>query len=147
MRCVWTQAITNLLAALNVGGSPAVAYRARFEAVSADETAFNAFPHKIDCLYGDAHDSVKIGADVVIRISVSATDEVDLAMDPLVLWAWRQVRADPTLGGIVTDAYPTGIEIGYLDKAASDQVCADMTIRVEVEVDRNDPSVNKTYPA
>ena len=30
MQCVWTQAVTNLLAALNIGGTPATAYRARF---------------------------------------------------------------------------------------------------------------------
>lgn len=146
-QCVWTQAATNLLAALNVGGSPADVYRARFEAVGEAEVAFNLFPHKLDFKYEDANDSVKVDATFVIRIYVEAQSEVDVSLDPLILWAWRQVRADPTLGGVVTDAYPDNLEIGYLDKSASDQVCADLTIRVEVEVDRNDPSVNKTYPA
>lgn len=148
MQCVWTRAATNLLAMLEVGGAPAQSYRARFEAIAETETAFNVFPHKIDCRNGDeASDTARIEAEFVIRISVAATDQVDLALDPLVLWAWRQVRGDPTLGGVVDDARVDGIEIGYLDKTASDQVCADMTIRVTVDVDRNDPSVNKSYPA
>jgi hypothetical protein len=45
----------------------------------------------------------------------------------------------------VEDVYVDNIEIGYVDKSASDQVCVDMTIRVEVEVDRNNPSINRTY--
>lgn len=147
MQCVWTQAVTNLLAALNIGGQPCAPYRARFEAVSQSETALNVFPHKIDLKYDDARDSAKVGAEIIVRLYVGTTSEVDLALDPLILWAWRQVRADPTLGGVVTDAYVEGIEIGYLDKASSDQVCADMTIRVEVEVGRDDPSINMTYPA
>ncbi|MGA7887612.1 MAG: hypothetical protein WCA44_17900 [Acidobacteriaceae bacterium] len=145
---IWTQAVSAILAKLTVSGAPADAYRARFEAVQQNETAFNLFPATIECTQSaEAHDAVTISADVVVRIYAAATDEVDLALDPLVLWAWRQVRADPTLGQLVSDAYPTKIEIGYLDKSSSDQVCADMTIRVEVDVDRDDPSVNKTYPA
>jgi hypothetical protein len=144
---VWTQAATNLLAALNVGGAPATTYRARFEAVGQNETAFNLFPARLDCKYTDAHDSVTVDGEFVIRIYVDSASEVDLALDPLVLWAWRQVRADPTLGGVVADAYVASVEIGYLDKSASDQVCADMTIRVQVEVSRDDPSVNMLSPA
>ncbi len=144
---IWTQAVTNLLAALNVGGAPAAAYRARFEAVSLGETAFNLFPARLDCKYLDAHDTVTVEGEFTIRIYVGAQSDVDLALDPLILWAWRQVRADPSLGGMAADAYIGGIEIGYLDKSASDQVCADMTIRVQMEVSRDDPSVNMLSPA
>ncbi len=147
MQTVWTQAATAILAALNVGGAPATAYRARFAAVGQTETAFNLFPARLSCKYIDAHDSVTVEGDFVIRIYVEALSEVDLALDPLVLWAWRQLRADPTLGGLVADAYVDNIEIGYLDKSASDQVCADMTIRVQIEVSRDDPSVNTLAPA
>ena len=95
---------------------------------------------------GDAaRDAVKIDASFVVRGYVAATEEVDVPADAIVLWAWKQVRADPTLGQLVSDVYVDNIELGYVDKSASDQVCVDMTIRVEVEVDRNDPSVNKTY--
>jgi len=66
-----------------------------------------------------------------------------LALDPLVMWAWTMVRLDPTLGGLVADTYVDNIEIGYLDKSQSDKVCADMTIRVEMEVGRDNPSINK----
>jgi hypothetical protein len=82
---------------------------------------------------------------MVVRANIAATSEVDLAADPLVQWAWTQIRRDPTLGQLVEDVYVDNIEIGYVDKSASDQVCVDMTIRVEVEVGRNDPSINKTY--
>ena len=143
---IWTQAITQILAVLNAAMSPATAYRARFEAVAASDVAYNVFPHKIDVKQDASREAATVDASVVIRIYVADTDQVDLALDPLVVWAWQQIRQDPTLGGLVTDVYVDNIEIGYLDKSSSDQVCADMTIRVEVDVSRDDPSVNKTYP-
>jgi hypothetical protein len=142
---IWTQAATAIMAALNAPGSPALAWRARFEAVGQSETAFNLFPTKIDCKYECAQDSVKIDATMTVRAYVEATSQVDLVADPLVLWTWKQIRRDPTLGQLVEDVYIDNIEIGYLDKSASDQVCVDITVRVEVEVGRNDPSVNMTY--
>jgi hypothetical protein len=143
---IWTRAATAILAALNAEGSPATAYRTRFEAVEASETAFNLFATDIDCKYDDcANDSVKIDQPLTLRIYVDATNEVDLVADPLVLWAWKQIRLDPTLGQLVSDVYIDNIKIGYMDKSASDQICVDITVRVEVEVDRNDPSINKTY--
>jgi hypothetical protein len=145
---IWTQAATAILAALNATGSPAAAWRARFEMVGASETAFNLFPTKIDCKYADAaHDSVNIDATFTVRAYVAATNNVDLAADPLVVWAWTQICHDPTLGGLVSDTYIDNIEIGYVDKSNSDQVCVDVTVRVEVAVGRNDPTVNKTYLA
>jgi hypothetical protein len=144
---VWTQAATAIMTALNAPGAPATFYRARFEAVGASETAGNLFPTKIDCKYEDAaHNSASIDAAMVVRAYVSATDQVDLATDPLVLWAWRRIRRDPTLGQLVSDVYIDNIEMGYVDKSSSDQVCVDMTIRVEVDVDRDDPSINMSYP-
>jgi hypothetical protein len=144
---LWTQAATAVLAALNAAGKPATFFRARFEAVSQTQApAGNLFPTKIDCRYTEAaRDSVSIDASMVVRCYVAATDQVDLAADPLVLWAWKQIRSDPTLGALVTDTYIDNIEIGYVDKASTDQVCVDLTIRVEVEVGRDDPSVNMTY--
>jgi hypothetical protein len=142
---IWTQAATAIMTALNAIGAPATFYRARFEAVGNTETAGNLYPTKIDCKYECAQDSVKIDATMVVRANIAATSEVDLAADPLVQWAWTQIRRDPTLGQLVEDVYVDNIEIGYVDKSASDQVCVDMTIRVEVEVGRNDPSINKTY--
>jgi hypothetical protein len=142
---IWTQAATAIIATLNAPGAPAVFYRARFEAVGNTETAGNLYPTKIDCKYECAQDSVKIDATMVVRASIAATNQVDLAADPTVLWAWQRIRIDPTLGQLVEDVYVDNIEIGYVDKSASDQVCVDMTIRVEVEVGRNDPSLNMTY--
>jgi hypothetical protein len=141
----WTIATTNLIAALNAAGSPATVWRARFEDVSADETAFNVFPTKISVRQDHANDSAGISAAIVVRGYIAATNEVDLAADALVLWAWKQARLDPTLGQVVSDCYVEDIELGYVDKSATDQVCADITFRVEMEVGRNDPSVNKTY--
>jgi hypothetical protein len=143
---IWTQAGTAILEALNADGSPAEAWRARYEAIEEDVIAFNLFPTMIDVKQGDAaHDSVSIDATFVVRGYVSARNEVDVQADPLVLWAWRAIRRDPTLGQLVSDVYIDKIEHGYVDQSVSDQVCVDITIRVEVEVDRNDPSVNKTY--
>lgn len=145
MPTVWTQAATNMLAALNASGSPATAWRARFEAVDEAETALNLFPTKIDCKYDCDNRAVNIDATFTVRAYVAATDQVDLAFDPLILWAWKQIRADPTLGQTVADVYIDNIEIGYVDKSSSDQVCVDITVRVEVAVGRDDPSINLTY--
>jgi len=142
---VWTQAATNYLAALNAPGSPAIAWRTRFEAVAETETALNLFATKINVNYGNSNDSASIDSKFTVRGYVAATNQVDLAADPLVLWAWTQLRADPTLGRTVSDARVESIEIGYVDKSESDQVCVDMTICVEVEVGRDNPSINKTY--
>ena len=144
---IWTQAVTRILDTLNAPDAPCEFYRARFEAVGEDETAGNVFPAKIDCKYDCAQDSVKIDASVTVRGYVTENNQADLAADVIVLWAWRRVRIDPSLGQLVEDVYPDNIELGYLDKAQSDQVCVDITFRVEVEVDRNDPSVNKTWMA
>ena len=142
---IWTQAATAIMSALNAPGAPAIFYRSRFEAVSETENAGNLYPTKIDCKYECAQDSVKIDATMVVRASIAATDQVDLVADPIVLWAWQRIRIDPTLGQLVEDVYIDNIEIGYVDKSSSDQVCVDMTNRVEVEVSRNDPSLNMTY--
>jgi len=142
---IWTQAATAIMSALNAPGAPAIFYRSRFEAVSETENAGNLYPTKIDCKYECAQDSVKIDATMVVRASIAATDQVDLVADPIVLWAWQRIRIDPTLGQLVEDVYIDNIEIGYVDKSSSDQVCVDMTISVEVEVSRNDPSLNMTY--
>jgi hypothetical protein len=146
MPSIWMQAGTAIMAALNADGAPAQAFRARYEQVGQDETALNLFPTKIDVQQGDAaHDSVKVEATFVVRAYVAATNQVDVALDPLTVWAWQQIKVDPTLGQLVSDAYIDNIEIGYVDKSSSDQVCADISVRVEVDVDRNDPTVNKTY--
>lgn len=142
---IWTQAATAILTALNATGAPATFSRARFEPVGNTETAGSLYPTKIDCKYECAQDSVKVDASMVVRVNVASNSEVDLTADPLVLWAWQRIRIDPTLGQLVEDVYIDNIEIGYVDKSASDQVCVDMTIRVEVEVGRNDPSINMTY--
>jgi hypothetical protein len=104
---VWTQAATAILSALNASGAPAKFYRARFEAVSESETAGNLYPTKIDCKYDCAQDSVKIDASMVMRANVAAGNEVDLVADPIVLWAWRRIRLDATLGQLVEDTTST----------------------------------------
>jgi hypothetical protein len=142
---VWTQAASNYITALNAAGSPATIWRTRFEAVDQSETALNLYATKIEVKYGGANDSASIESRFTVRGYVAATDEVDLAADPLVVWAWQQLRIDPSLGQTVSDARIDGIEIGYADKSASDQVCVDISICVEVEVGRDDPTINKTY--
>jgi hypothetical protein len=144
---IWTQAVSNLLAALNATGSPAVTWRARFEAVGVAESALNLFPTRISITYACANDSASTEAKIIVRAYTAATSEVDVAVDPLVLWAWQCIRRDPTLGEIVSDARVEEVEMGYLDKSASDQVCVDITVCVNVEVGRDDPSINKTYPS
>lgn len=144
---IWTQAGTAILTALNAPGSPAQAWRARYETIAEGQApAFNLFPTQIDIRSGEtARDAVQVDATFVVRGYVSSTSQVDVQADPLVLWAWKQIRVDPTLGQLVSDVYVEKIEHGYVDKSTSDQVCVDITIRVEVEVGRDDPSVNKTY--
>jgi hypothetical protein len=142
---IWTQAATNYLAALNAAGSPASIWRTRFEAVSQSEVALNLFATKVAIKYLNANDSASVEAKFIVRGSVTATNQVDLAADPLVLWAWTQLRADPSLGGIVSDARIEDIEIGYAEKSAEDEISVDITVCVEMEVDRNNPAVNMTY--
>lgn len=142
---VWTKAATNYLVALNAEGSPATIWRTRFEPMDPSEVALNLYATKVNVTYTGANDAASVEAKFTVRGTVSATDEVDLVADPLVLWAWKQLRADPSLGGVVTDARVEDIETGYADKSASDEICVDITICVEVEVGRNDPSINKTY--
>lgn len=142
---VWTQAATNYLAALNAAGSPATIWRTRFEAMDSGEVGLNVFATKISVSYTGANDSASISAKFIVRGTVAATDQVDLAADPLVLWAWQQLRQDPSLGGVVSDARVEDIEMGYADKSASDEICVDITVGVEVEVGRDNPSVNRTY--
>ncbi len=145
---VWTQAATNYLAALNAAGSPATTWRTRFEPIGTDEAqagALNLFATKVAVRYTGANDSASVEAKFTVRGTVSAVNEVDVAADPLVLWAWQQLRNDPSLGGVVSDARVEDIEIGYADKSASDEICVDVTICVEVEVDRDNPAINRTY--
>jgi len=152
---IWTQAATAILDALNGAGSPASAYRDRFEAVDSSEIAFNLFSTKVSISYTGAHDSASVDATITVRLSVggiaadpvtgAAAVPVSLVADPLVLWAWRVVRANPTLCGLVSDVYPEEIETGYIDKSSSDQVCVDISFHVVVEVGRDDPSLNRTF--
>lgn len=147
---IWTQAATNYLDALNAVGGPAgmSVWRTRFEAIGADEAqagTLNLFATKVAVRYTGANDSASVEAKFTVRATVSAMENVDLAADPLVLWAWQQLRNDPSLGGVVSDARVEDVEIGYVDKNASDEICVDVTICVEVEVDRDNPAINRTY--
>lgn len=142
---IWTQAITVYLARLNATGSPASAWRTRFEAISDLEApAFNAFAAEVRVSYEGAHDSASIEHETTLRGYVSATSEVDVAADPLIVWAWRQIGADPSMGGLVSDSRIEKIQFGYLDKSQSDKVCVDITVCLNVEVGRGDPTINMT---
>ena len=137
-------AVSRIITNLRAPGAPAETYRTRFEAIASGVPAFNVFPRKWDVRNQDAaHDATELDVDVVIRVYSASTQDADVALDPLILWAWRRVRADANLGGIAKDVYLDNIEIGYVDKDATDQVCADITIRVEMNVSRDDPRVNK----
>jgi hypothetical protein len=142
---VWTQAITVYMARLNATGSPASVWRTRFEAISDEQApALNVFAAEVRVSYEGAHDSASIEHESTVRGYVLATDQVDVAADPLIVWAWQQLGADPTMGGIITDSRIEKIQFGYLDKSQSDKVCVDITICLNVEVGRGDPTINKT---
>ncbi len=142
---IWTQAITAYLARLNTTGSPASIWRTRFESISDEQApALNVYAAEVRITYDGAHDCASIEHESTVRGYVAATDQVDLAADPLIVWAWQQLGADPTLGGIVTDSRIEKIQFGYLDKSETDKVCVDITITLNVEVDRGDPTVNRT---
>jgi hypothetical protein len=145
---IWEQASQAILALLNAPGSPAVAYRDRFEAVSQSEIAFKVFSTKIDIGYDCDQRAAHVEAVITVRLCVSGAAKIPISTvaDPLVLWAWKQICLDPTLGQLVSDVYPGEIETGYVDKSASDQVCVDISFHVNVEVGRFDPSINMTYP-
>ena len=141
---IWTQAVTAYLAKLNAAGSPAAVWRTRFEQISDGQApAYNVYAAEVRVSY-ETHDSASIEHETTVRGYVEATNEVDVAADPLIVWAWQQLGADPTLGGIVTDSRVEKIQFGYLDKSQSDKVCVDITICMNVEVDRGDPTINMT---
>lgn len=144
---LWEQAAQAILALLNAPGSPAVAYRDRFEAVGQSEIAFNLYNTKITPSYDCDQRAAHVDALLTLRLSVAGAAAVPIGTvaDPLVLYAWRVICLDPTLGQLVTDTYPGEIETGYVDKSSSDQVCVDISFHVNVEVGRFDPSINMTY--
>ena len=139
---IWTQAVTAYLARLNQSGSPADVWRTRFEAISDAQTpALNVYATEVRVNY-ETHDTASIEHETTVRGYVSATSEVDLAADPLIAWAWQQLGADPSMGGLASDARIEKIQFGYLDKSESDKVCVDVTICMNVEVSRGDPTIN-----
>jgi hypothetical protein len=144
---VWEQASQAILAMLNAPGSPAVAYRDRFEAVGQSEIAFNLYSTKIDIGYDCDQRAAHVDAVLTLRLSIGAVGATPLSTlaDPLVLYAWQTICLDPTLGQLVTDVYPGEVETGYIDKSSSDQVCVDISFHVNVEVGRFDPSINMVY--
>jgi hypothetical protein len=154
---IWEQASQAILALLNAPGPMAVAYRDRFEAVGQSEIAFNVFSTKIDIGYDCDQRAAHVEAIITVRLCVAGTAgdpdatppvpavPVSTVADPLVLYAWKVICADPTLGQLVTDTYPGEIETGFVDKSSSDQVCVDISFHVNVEVGRFDPSINMTF--
>lgn len=100
---VQQQVLDYVLTQLGAAGAPAPAYRSRTEAFTAQQMpAYNVYP-----LRGTPYDAADTTAATVQRFSfavvgmVSAASEADVAMDPLMSWAWQKVLADPTLGGLV----------------------------------------------
>jgi hypothetical protein len=141
-------AVRAIYAAVTATGSPAPAERTDTTEYTAERLpAYNVFRKKDSPRYEGAQDSACLSFEVIIRAMVKATAQADEAVDPLVVWAWQQVMADPTLGSLVQDAKITDVEYNYVPKGDYDQLAADLTVEVTVDVSRSDPTQNKTYPS
>ena len=145
---VGQQAVRNIAAAVAATGTPAPVERTdTTEYTAARLPAYNVFRKSDKIAFQGAHDSAECTFEVIVRAMVKAVSLGDEAVDPLVVWAWQTVMADRTLGGVVADAMITGIEYSYVAKGEYDQLAADITVEVKVDVDQADPTINKTYPS
>lgn len=137
------RAISDLLVAI---GSPAPVMRADTVEYTPERLpAYNVFRRKDRPEYDGDQRAATCKLDIVVRCMVSAVDDADEAVDPLIVWAWQQIMRDPTLGSLVLDATVTDVEYQYLEKSAYVQLAADLTIEVTVDVGRSDPTQNLTY--
>lgn len=139
-------AVRQIYALVTATGTPAPAERTDTTEYTAERLpAYNVFRKKDKPEYEGAHDSACMTFDVIIRCMVKATSLADEAVDPLMVWAWQKVMADPTLGSLVQDARIVDVEYQYIPKGEYDQLAADLTVEITVDVSRSDPTVNKTY--
>lgn len=127
-------------------GSPAPAVRSDTTEYTAERLpAYNVFRARDKFAYlGDFH--AASGTFIVtIRAMVKATAQADEAVDPLIVFAWQKVMADESLGGLVESAKITGCEYQYVQKGEYDQLAADISVEIKVDVSRSDPTQNLTY--
>ena len=139
-------AVRQIAALVGATGAPAPVYRTDLEEYTAERLpAYNVFRKKDGIAYKGDRRAANCDFEVIIRAMVAAESEADEAVDPLVVWAWQQVMADATLGGIVQDARLTGVEYQYVEKGSLDVLAADVTVAIVVDVSRSDPTQNLTY--
>jgi len=143
---VGLKALRALYALVTATGSPAPAIRTDTTEYTEERLpAYNVFRAKDKFSYEGAFRAAGATFDVTIRAMVKATAQADEVVDPLVVWAWQQVMADGTLGGIVQDAKITAVEYQYVTKGDYDQLAADITVEITVDVSRSDPTQNLTF--
>lgn len=138
-----------IVAVLSAGGSPAPVYRADTKAFTRERyPAFNVFPMKFENNFkSGAKNSSSVDASIKVRCYAAASDTqpVSEAIDPLTVWAHRQIMADETLGGVVTDCEVSGGEFAYDE--ASDPVIAvvELSVGLIFGTLRNDPATSTDH--
>jgi hypothetical protein len=139
-----------IVTALSAPGAPAPVYRGDTKAFTRERyPAFNVFPMKFknDFQQG-AKNTSWVQGDIRVRCYAQASNAtpVSEAIDPLIVWAHRQIMADPTLGGLIVDAELSAGEFAYDEQ--SDPVIAEVELTVDLGFGtlRNDPATSTDYP-
>ncbi len=132
-----------VMTALTAAGAPAPAFRTRTESFSAGQMpAFNVYP-----LRGAPYDADATVATLAQRFSfavvpmATAASNVDVVLDPLFVWAWQKILADPTLGGLVLDTMLEGWDWSFPPADTDFSTCM-MTFTALLAVQRADPTAS-----
>lgn len=103
MSSIRSQIMAVLNTALNAAGAPCTFFRSRMDEFQLQDLtpngAGNFFP-QTETSQINAKEDASIFTVMVACVVASAQDPVDDAADALMVWAEKQIMADPTLGGL-----------------------------------------------
>jgi hypothetical protein len=138
--------IDNAIAALlTAAGSPAPLDRAAtIEYVHENMPAFNLAEQKFDPVdHESTSDSIAgMSSWVVLCYASGSTDmSARAAVDPLLIYAWRQVQ-DQTLGGLCRQVRVKGYQCNYDRKSGLELIEVQISLEVDFDIVRGDPSQN-----
>lgn len=145
---IQAQVIAEIVSRLGSAAAPAPVYRTRVEPFGPEDVpAINVFPGDEDPDYRSAgNDEYRLMWQVRVECVVTAKGEVDLAADPLRVWAQQQLMKDRTLGGIVEDCSIKGVTWEIPENRADvDVIFLVLTFELKFATAAGDPTVNASY--
>jgi hypothetical protein len=145
---VRSQAVAAALAALSGEGSPAAGgiWRTRTEQFTQDEVnSYNVWPVDEKFTEDDDHETLEVAFTLRVQCLVAACNEVDLAVEPLAVFAHQALMADETLGGVVRGIKPASSKWTIAEGGQNDILSFDIDFDVQYQVSRADPTVNTFY--